>query len=396
MYTCKFCYASDQVYSGRCHTCGRWGTLVDRDEMRDVPVRASDGAKGEGAELRQTSLAAVNRALGGLARAGVYLLGGEPGSGKSTLSIQLTADVEPSIYISAEETVEAVCARGVRVGAPDVRVVATTDLDRAYSLLASVKGGLCVIDSLQKFTRGHVTESKDGIARLCDAAKESDVTLLVVSHVNKAEDIAGPKQIEHAVDVVALLAPFGGQSRVLKAKKNRFGPSEIAGWLRMGGEGLYDAGPELRLPAENIPGRVLCVDRDGMPREVQARSRKKADMVIGLDPRRVKMVAALLDVHEENWILRADSDALERDTGADLAIAVAIASARSGVVVAERTCFWGELSLDGRVLGTEEDSLRADSARDMGLEVVRGSFLDEILDGLRMDIETIGELHGQE
>jgi DNA repair protein RadA/Sms len=396
-YACKRCYARVEGYAHKCPSCGRLGTLVPADEARDLPVRAGDDA-GEAASLHQSELRAVNRALSGLASGAVYLLGGEPGSGKSTLGAQLCEEYEDSIYITAEEAREQVTARCRRIGAPDVRVVATKDLDAAIGMVESVRGGFAVIDSLQKITRGRLQESKDAIVKLCDIAKERAVTLLIINHVTKDDDIAGPRMVEHECDVVALLKKFGDSGRILRAKKNRYGV-EKSGWLRMTAEGLADGGPELELPERGIVGRVLAVDRDGVPREVQA-AKNGGDLTVGISGKRASMVLSILAqelcypessiepavLADKAWTVRADSDELEDDDGADLAIAVAVASVLAEVALEPNVAVWGALSLDGRVMATEGDDARADSAEDAGLEVAHGKTLEKVLDKLGIGI----------
>ena len=383
-YVCRGCFQTFEGYVSQC-ACGRWNSLIEAGskDASKLPVRAREGA-GLATALRQVPLQAVNRALGGLAPGGVYLLGGERGSGKSTLAMQIAAAITPSIYVTAEEPREQVCARGVRIGCPEVAVTRATEIEEVFRYAEGVRGGLCVIDSLPKIARGRMEEQKEASERLTNFAHERGVTLILVAHMTKDDMIAGPRKVEHDADTVCTLRPFGGGARVLRASKNRFGPDGVGGWLKMTPGGLVDAGPAVAFPTEALSGRVLTVDREGMPREVQARYLPDGGgMCLGVSQERVRLVCSVLECSgHKNWLVRADGDAVERDEGADLAIAVAIMSEVRGRPVSERACGWGQLSLDGRVLPSEDDVERADSARDMGLEAASGKTVWEILQKL--------------
>jgi DNA repair protein RadA/Sms len=340
----------------------------------DLPMPAS-ALEGLGpVQLEPTGVISWDKVVGGIFLGGIYLTGGEPGSGKSTiyLMIQGAWNKTERLYISSEETREAVAARSIRFGVPDVPIIAQPELGAICELVSmTAPGTLIAVDSLQKIRvhgaqMGGVTALRTSVEELKKARERSHSTLLLVSHVTKDDDFAGPKTIEHDVDVTVMMTKIG-QARILRCdNKNRFAPTGRTAWMRMTAKGLEDASPELILPPEHLPGRVLTITESGLPAEVQA-ARRPGGLTIGIAQERARLACMLLGTTTEEFTIRADGDELEHDPLCDLAILLAIASERVSKPLPQKCCAWGQLTLDGRIIpGTGHDE-RAQAARDLEL-----------------------------
>jgi len=378
-YVCRRCRASYSGYRAKCERCGTWNMIVPLAHAADLPMPASALAGLGAVKLSRTGILAWDKAMGGIFPGGIYLLGSDPGTGKSSLCMQLLGGWEFSetLYVSTEEQRESVAARAMRFGCPDVPILAEPDLGKILEIVSTRPDGtFIVIDSLQKIrvpgaSMGGVTALKTSVAELKKAGERSRATLLFISHVTKDDDFAGPKTVEHDVDACAMMFLYG-QARVLRCDtKNRFAQTGRAGWMRMTAEGLRDASPELVLPPENLAGRVLTMTGSGLPAEVQAlKSERSGGLTIGVPDERVRMVCSLLGADKNGLMVRADGDELERDPSADLPIALAILSCVHDLPLRQRTVAWGQLTLDGRLLPGFAHDQRRDAAHDLELEPV--------------------------
>lgn len=403
MFLCQNCRSTSPTYEARCPRCGTWNRMVAAAGAVTVPVAAKDLAEGGGPALEPTGIAAWDRALGGLFPGGVYLLGGDAGIGKSTLSIELCeAWGEGSLYVAAEETREAVAARAVRVGFPDLPIVYARDLPGVLEQVGAAAGELAVVDSLQKIrAEGYQVGSGPCLLHsavaITEAAHDAGTTVVLICHVNKQLDLAGPKSVEHEVDAAAMLTAIGdGSLRVLRCpSKNRFHPTGKAGWMRMTGEGLRDAGDAAReLVSEEAaatPGRILTLSADGLPLEVQAvqappSALQRSPLCVGVDKERVRAICAVLQVAAAPWMIRASGQGeLERDGGGDLAIALAMVSAMAGTPWPALAVAWGEVTLDGRVLPPgRHHELRREVSADLGLSALCPPEVKRIRDALSL------------
>jgi DNA repair protein RadA/Sms len=351
----------------------------------DMPMPANVLVQGGVLPLLSTHIRALDRVVGGIfiseSQGGVYLFGGDPGSGKSTLSLQLVGAWEHSdhVYITAEEPRESVAARAMRFEVPHVNIIHATPLGRIQEILAATsRRSLAIIDSLQKISvpnssMGSPNSCKTIVAELRRIAEDSGITMVIICHVTKDDEFAGPKTVEHDVDAAFMLQNVSGTTaRLLRCEsKNRFAPSGTSAWLKMTGKGLVDATPDIMLPPAGLAGRVLSLDERGMPVEVQVVpvAATAPSLSVGVDPDRVRMVKSILGVPGK-FMVRADGAMLERDTSADLAIAVAMLSAVTGKPLASRSIAWGQLTLDGRILTGPAHDIRAQSAHDLDLTPV--------------------------
>ena len=405
---CRSCgYQSAKPY-GRCPQCGTWDSF---EAVTAEPVRGR-GKRGaaelvalaevESAGERRipSGIGELDRVLGGgWVPGAAVLLGGEPGVGKSTLLLQaasvLAGRGQSVVYVAGEESVAQVRLRADRLGGPGaVQVTRSTDLNELVALIEETAPGLVAVDSIQSIdaglggSPGSVVQVREATARLVEAAKTAGSVLALVGHVTKSGAIAGPKVIEHAVDVVAQL-DGAGSFRLLRGLKNRFGPTDEVGVFEMTAAGLAEVDdPSQALLGErvNAPGSVLVATLEGVRPvlvEVQALATKAVygvarRVVNGLDSRRAEMILAVLerrlelplgsmDVHlNVAGGLRLD------DPGADLAVAMAVLSTVEGVTLDAQIAFFGEVGLAGEVRRVAATAARVAEARRAGIRRILG------------------------
>jgi DNA repair protein RadA/Sms len=359
-----------------------------------LPLAVHDGG---GAETVPTSLPEVDRVLGGgIVKGSVVLLAGEPGVGKSTLALQtalaLGAGTEV-LLVCAEEAPQQVKARAARIGpVPEgVRTLADPQLPAILGAIESADASIVIVDSIQTIfdpeipaAPGSVSQVRECGARLVRAARDRGVTVLFVGHVTKEGIVAGPRVLEHLVDVV--LQFDGDRSsgvRVLRALKNRFGSTQEVGFFEMTSEGLFpirDASAFLLADrCVGLPGSILaaCVDgRRPFVCEVQALVQGSGPMprrsAIGLDSARLPMLIAVLDRHAMKGI--KDNDVYVSAVGGiramepatDLPCALAIMSSYSGKAMPDDTSAFGEIGLAGEVRQVAQSERRLAEARSVG------------------------------
>jgi DNA repair protein RadA/Sms len=421
---CRDCGQQLAQWAGRCPGCGAWGTIEDRvggtaPAQTDLRTLAHEP---EDERRIATGFAGVDRVLGGgLVPATVALLAGEPGIGKSTLLLQLVAHLSaaglPCLLASGEESRRQVAARARRLGIEGSRIsfVSGRELPSLLEAATAARPVLLAVDSVQALRDPSAPQVPGGPAQvracadaLVGLAKAEGIAVLLAGHVTKEGDVAGPRALEHAVDVVLT---FDGdprsELRVLTGGKNRFGAEGEVAWFEMTGAGLREIDPtHLLVPGQPDAGAAVGLPRAGrraLAVEVQAlvaRTDSPARrQVTGLDPRRFQLVAAVL---ERAGIALGRSDLFGAsaggirvdDPGVDLAIAAALASAASGVPPPERSAFVGEVGLTGTVrpggaLGSRLAAARAagirtvfapeGSASDQGVRVVSVRHLKEAL-----------------
>jgi DNA repair protein RadA/Sms len=346
-----------------------------------------------------TGFPGIDRVLGGgLVPASVVLLAGEPGIGKSTLLLQVMARLSASglacLLASGEESRAQVAARARRLGIDGDRVsfVAGRELEDVCDAARSQGPAFLALDSIQTIRDSSSASVPGGPAQvracadaLVGLAKSEGMTVLLTGHVTKEGDLAGPRTLEHAVDVVL---SFDGDARsglrVLAGGKNRFGQEGEVAWFEMGTEGLVETDPGRYLaPGGEEPGSataLLLAGRRALALEVQALAvptdgppRRQAT---GLDPRRFSLLAAVLDRAVGIPMVRAElygssSGGLRvDDPGCDLAVAAALASAATGAAPPERSAFVGEVALTGQVRPAPGMPQRLSAARAVGIQTV--------------------------
>jgi DNA repair protein RadA/Sms len=390
-YACTECGAASPRWIGRCPSCGAWNTLVEEVLERSAPARASgpvaapvpitEVAAQTGAH-RPTGVEELDRVLGGgLVPGSVVLLAGEPGIGKSTLLLGvlagLAADSGQVLYVCAEESREQVRLRAERLGAlqPGLLLAAETDLGAVRSLVEQVRPDVVVVDSVQTVADpelagapGGVGQVREVAAQLVRLAKERSIATFLVGQVTKDGAVAGPKTLEHLVDVVL---NFEGDQhhalRLVRCTKNRFGPAYEVGCFEMTEAGLEPVADPSRLflsaRTAGVSGVACTVSLEGrrpLVTEVQALvvptgmavPRRTAQ---GLDAGRLAILVAVLDRRARiglagNDVFAATAGGVRiTEPAADLAVCLALASAARDRQVPAELITFGEVGLGGEV-----------------------------------------------
>jgi len=404
-FSCAECGYSTGRWLGRCPGCGSFGTLAEES------LPAANGSAQPNALLRlaeveideakriSTGVPELDRVLGGgLVPASLVLVGGEPGVGKSTLLLMALVSISRdrrALLVTGEESTAQVKLRASRLGgAEKVEILAETNLDAVCATLESERPDVCVIDSIQTLysaevgsAPGSVAQVREAAARLLRVGKEAGVALFLVGHVTKDGSVAGPRVLEHLVDCVL---QFEGDRyhahRVLRAAKNRFGSTNELGVFEMTGAGLQgvpDPSAVFGQSDGEVGAAVACALEGTRPLllEIQALV-SQTDLAMprrvgtGVDPKRLAMIVAVLSRHAGLALGQADvfvnvaGGVRIDEPGADLAIALAIASAAKGVPLAPSTASFGEVGLTGRLRPATQAERRAQECAKLGLAAV--------------------------
>ena len=410
VFSCSACGHESPKWHGRCPGCGDWNTLVE--EKPAALRRGSNGARRAGAPVRladvqapavtrlSTGIGELDRTLGGgIVPGSLVLLGGSPGIGKSTLTASALGNLTTQhrvLYVTGEESPAQVKLRAERLGAAalEVPILAETDLDAVVATIEAERPDVCVIDSVQTLyapdltgAPGSVGQVREVASRLMRVAKERNVATILVGHVTKEGSLAGPRVLEHLVDCVL---QFEGERertyRTLRALKNRFGSTNEVGVFEMRGDGLVevaDASARFVAEATRAPGSVVLAAMEGtrpLLVEVQALvaptelvpARRVAN---GVDRNRLALILAVLSRH--GGLALGSSDVFVSlaggvrvdEPGADLAIALALASAAKGMPLgADRPlAAFGEIGLTGELRHVAHHERRVGEAAKFGL-----------------------------
>ncbi|HUJ03562.1 MAG TPA: DNA repair protein RadA [Rhizomicrobium sp.] len=415
-FACQNCGAVTAKWAGKCESCGAWNSIVEEGAAPPIGGGATKRAKGRRVALedlktqeempprRVTGIAEFDRVSGGgLVPGSALLVGGDPGVGKSTLILQALAayakagakNKETAVYISGEEAMAQVRLRAARMGLADAPVAlgsATNIEDILSTLEAMPVPGIVAIDSIQTIWTSALEAAPGTIAQVRTAsfdlvryAKSSGAALLLVGHVTKEGQIAGPKAVEHLVDAVLYFeGERGHHFRVLRATKNRFGPTDEIGVFEMTGRGLEEvANPSaLFLGDRNAaaPGAAVFAGLEGTrPLLVEIQALVAAPSfgtprraVVGWDSGRLAMLLAVLDARAGLGIgghdvyLNVAGGLKIAEPAADLATAAALISSFTGRPLPRDAIFFGEISLSGDVRPAPSAELRLKEAAKLG------------------------------
>ena len=410
-FVCSECGTTTGRWLGRCPGCTAFGTLVEelqgREGESDGPgakarplVRLGDVEAAEAARI-PTGVAELDRVLGGgLVPASLVLVGGEPGVGKSTLLLSALGAIASGgrrgLLVTGEESVAQVKLRAARLGgAETVEILAETELDAVCATLERERPDVCVIDSVQTLyasdvgsAPGSVAQVREAAGRLLRVAKESGVATILVGHVTKDGAVAGPRVLEHLVDCVL---QFEGDRyhahRILRATKNRFGSTNEIGVFEMTGTGLVGVPDPSELfghtEAGEVGAAVACALEGTRPILLEIQSLVAATdlamprrVATGVDPKRLAMIVAVCSRHAGLSLGSADvfvnvaGGVRIDEPGADLAIALAIASAARGVPVREGLAAFGEIGLTGRLRPAAQSERRLEECAKFGVAAV--------------------------
>jgi DNA repair protein RadA/Sms len=407
-FKCTECGWTTVRWLGRCGECLTWGSVVEEGapklaqvrssvpERKAVPIREVDP---DLATRTLTGVGELDRVLGnGLVPGAVVLLAGEPGVGKSTLLLEVAARWAKAgrrtLYVSGEESAAQVRLRAGRTDAlaDDLYLAAETDLGTVLGHIEEVSPSLMVLDSVQTVgtaeadgSPGGVTQVREVTAALVRVAKRRGMAVVIVGHVTKDGAIAGPRLLEHLVDVV--LAFEGDRHsgfRMVRATKNRFGPADEVGCFEMGESGIVEvpdpSGLFTSTHSEPVPGTCVTVTLEGrrpLLAELQALVAPSVlpqprRTVHGLDSGRLAMVLAVLErrchvsLGKQDVYVSTVGGAKVGDPSADLAAAVAIASAASGTTIPPRVVALGEVGLAGELRRVPDTERRLAEAARLG------------------------------
>jgi len=398
---------------GRCAQCGEWNSLVEELEEElassEVTFAASEPVLyKEIKELPkpriQIGIEEFNKVLGGgVVLGSVVLIGGEPGIGKSTLLLQVSRDValqgESVLYVSGEESLEQIKIRGDRLGVRDGKLylLAETNLERILAQAERLKPKALVVDSVQTVFSSKLVSSPGTISQVREVAnqifrfaKRSQVPSFLIGHITKEGSLAGPKSLEHMVDVVLL---FEGERdhthRILRALKNRFGPVSELAIFEMAGSGLQAiSNPSAfflkERPKEEPGSAVICTIKGTRPllAEVQALvsstlfTGNPRRMTIGVDHYRAAMLLALVEkkagysfAGEDIYINVAGGMSIE-EPAADLGVVLAVVSSLKNKAIPKGMAIFGEIGLSGEVRSVGQPLVRIKEAHSLGFETI--------------------------
>lgn len=413
-HVCVECGATAAKWSGRCEDCGAWNTIVEQTARTHGPT-ALGPARGKGVVL--TSLATdepqtprlpfataeLDRVLGGgLVPASVILLGGDPGIGKSTLLLQAAAKFSglgnKTIYVSGEEATAQIRLRAARLGLADapLSLAADTSLRDILTTLEAERPALAIIDSIQTMYSDRIDSAPGAVAQLRAAAQEltafaksRGTAVILVGHVTKDGQIAGPRVIEHMVDTVLYFEGERGHPyRILRSVKNRFGPADEIGVFEMTGKGLVQVPNPSQLflssRGEVTPGsavfagiegtRPILVEFQALVAEAPPGSARRT--VVGWDGSRLAMILAVLDARLGipfsglDVYLNVAGGLKVSEPAADLAVAMALLSARCDQALPRNTAFFGEIALSGALRPAPQTDQRIREATKLGFSTL--------------------------
>lgn len=413
MWFCSSCGADSPKWEGRCPTCGEWGTMVEerinskqlnqsrlKRVTRNAPRKVSEIETQNEARIHMPS-EELNRVLGGgLVAGSLVLIGGEPGIGKSTLVLQniLAIKTKTILYVSGEESATQLKLRAERIGrqSDNCYIVCETSLENIFEHIEDVQPEIVIVDSIQTIatdtiesSAGSVSQVRECSAQLLKFAKESDVPVLLVGHINKEGSIAGPKVLEHIVDVVL---QFEGDRqymyRILRSIKNRFGSTSELGIYEMCQRGLREvANPSEMLLSqsdEELSGVAIGVTLEGIrPFLIEAQALVSTAAygtpqrsVTGFDYKRMNMLLAVLEKRvgfklvQKDVFLNIAGGLKVNDPALDLAVICAILSSNVDMPIPHGVCMSGEVGLSGEIRPITRIEQRIMEAEKLGMNTI--------------------------
>jgi DNA repair protein RadA/Sms len=413
IFACSKCDAQFPKWAGRCSECGAWGTVAETVSTGTKTSKPSTNFDLKNlTDFKEVSTESFDRIKlglpeieqifgGGVVKGSLTLLGGEPGIGKSTLALQILKQMEgsskgPLLYISGEESASQIKLRMDRLdyNSQNLKFLAETNVEQVCAAISTLKPELAIIDSIQtvhsaevESEAGNVSQIRACTSKLLEVAKTTNTAVLITGHVTKDGAVAGPKTLEHLVDVVMYLeGDKFHEYRLLRCSKNRFGSTNEVAVLEMGPKGLLEiSDPSQIFLAEkqiNTPGSVISCYLEGTRPfmiEVQALvtptifgypQRK----VSGYDLNRLQMIAAVLfkraglNLQNQDIHLNIVGGLKVNEPALDLAVAMAIFSALKNVPIANDTIALGELGLGGEIRTVQHLEKRLQTAEKLGFK----------------------------
>ena len=416
-FICQNCGSESPKWIGKCYSCGEWNTFVEElvitgksssagfssgsDAVKQKPIPVSQVSVDEMPRI-DTGITEFNRVLGGgMVPGAMVLLGGEPGIGKSTLVLQMALKMSnlSVLYVSGEESPQQIKLRANRLSSnlgTHCLVVSETSVERIIQHIENAKPGLLIIDSVQTMERdgvessaGSVSQIRECTATILRVAKEKSLPVLLIGHINKEGSLAGPKVLEHMVDVVL---QFEGDRhymyRILRSMKNRFGSTSEIGIFEMQSDGLREVtNPSEMLLAhhdEPMSGIAIAAAIEGMRPfliEVQALASTAAygtpqRSSTGFDLRRLNMLLAVLEkragfkLAAKDVFLNIAGGLKVSDPAIDLAVAAAVLSSNTDLAISQGFCVSGEVGLSGEIRPVTRIEQRIAEAEKLGFKTI--------------------------
>lgn len=434
MWFCTNCGNESPKWMGRCPACGEWNTMVEQTVATGKPARNMSQAaavpgnrpmhlkeiEASGENRVSLGLAEVDRLLGGgIVKGSLVLIGGEPGIGKSTLSLQIPLGMPAlkTLYVSGEESARQVKMRADRLGGDNSNcfIYSETDISNIIAQADALKPDLMVVDSVQTMfsanvdsSAGSVSQIKEVTAMLLHYAKVSGVPVILIGHITKDGYIAGPKILEHIVDVVLQFEGDNkGAYRLLRSIKNRFGSTSELAVFEMTGKGLREVTnpSEMLIPMheEGLSGTAVCAMLDGLRPflfEVQALVSSAAygtpqRSATGFDVRRLNMLLAVLEkragfkLNMKDVFLNMAGGLRVSDPACDLAVVCAVLSSNFDFAVPANVCFAGEVGLSGEIRPVNQPERRVTEAAKLGFRRIYMSAYTSIDNASARGIEVV-------
>lgn len=411
-FICQNCGFQSPKWLGRCPNCGQWNTLIEEAEEKveaaysfppTEPLLFED-IKETPKERIKTKIEELDRVLGGgVVLGSLVLIGGEPGIGKSTLLLQVSRDLagqgEKVLYVSGEESLEQIKIRGNRLGLKNghLYLLAETNIERIITQAEKLSPQIFILDSIQTVFSSKLSSSPGTISQVREVAnqvfrlaKRNEVSSFLIGHITKEGSLAGPKSLEHMVDVVLYFEGERDHShRVLRALKNRFGPVSELAIFEMGSEGLKAiANPSAfflkERPTEAAGSVVVCTIKGSRPflAEIQALVSSTLfvgnprRMTIGLDHFRSSMLLAIVErklgfsFAGQDIYLNVAGGLTIDEPAADLGVAMAVVSCLKNKAVAADVALFGEVGLSGEIRSVSQPLARIKEADSLGFRRV--------------------------
>lgn len=418
VFACTSCGTTYSKWTGQCNACEEWNTIQEEIVVKETPKQEAKNLWRKGSkkkkprpkklaqietgttQRKETHDGELNRVLGGgIVDGSMVLIGGEPGIGKSTLMLQLALSIEAKVlYISGEESEEQIKMRANRLGKTpdDCYIMSDTSLTNILTQAQSLEPNILIIDSIQTITSEHIESAPGSVSQVRECAiefqrfaKESGVPVFIIGHITKEGSIAGPKVLEHIVDVVL---QFEGDRnythRILRTIKNRFGSTSELGIYEMQGIGLREVSnpSELLLSQkeEDLSGSAIAATLEGIrPMLIETQALVSTAVysspqrsATGFDLRRLGMLLAVLEKRcgfqfvSNDIFLNIAGGIKVSDPAIDLAIICALISSLEDVSLPSNICFAGEIGLSGEIRSVQRAEQRIQEANRLGFEQI--------------------------
>ena len=413
-YFCENCGTQYPKWQGQCSACKEWNTIVEEVvQKEEVKLWSKKGADSKVKALKVADISLTNESRiktgnteldrvlgGGIVPGAVILLGGEPGIGKSTLMLQLALVLKnfKTLYVSGEESAKQIKMRAERLGegSSDCLILTETSTQNIFTHIDAVKPNLLVVDSIQTLhsqaidaSPGSVSQIRETASELLRFAKETAIPVILIGHITKDGGIAGPKILEHMVDVVL---QFEGDRnhiyRILRAQKNRFGSTSELGIYEMVSQGLREVhNPSEILISqkdEALSGTAIAATVEGMrPMLIEIQALVSSAVygtpqrsATGFDLRRLSMLLAVLEkrcgfrLGAKDVFLNITGGIKVDDPSIDLCVVAAILSSNEDVAISDKICFAGEVGLSGEIRPATRIEQRILEAEKLGFEQI--------------------------